>query len=111
MKSVFQLLLLCTLAHGADCPKGQQKDPATLLQVEHTWLQAAEQHDTAALRCILADEFEEADFDGSLIDRRAMLASAAHQDNTGKTHTELADMQAHVYGDFAYVRGLGVTTS
>ena len=104
MKNVFPLLLLCSLAHGAGCPTGQGKDPAALVQIEQVWLRAVEQHDMAALGCILADEFEEADFDGSLIDRRAMLASAA---TPSTAHFALSDLHAHVYGNFAYVRGLG----
>ena len=117
MKSVFQLSLLCSLlllcssAQGAVCPTDQAKDEAALVQVEHAWLQAAEQYDVAALGCILADEFEEADFEGSLIDRGAMLARTAHRGNAGNVHSELSDLHAHVYGDFAYVRGLGVTTT
>jgi len=109
MKSVFPLLLLCSLAHGAVCATGQLKDPAALVQIEHVWVRAADQHDMAALGCILADEFEEADFAGSLIDRSAMLASSANQ---GKVlpAVELSDLHAHVYGDFAYVRGLAVIT-
>ena len=95
MKSVFPLLLLCSLAHGVGCPTGQPKDEAALVQVEHVWLRAVEQHDIAALGCILADEFEEADFRGSLIDRSAMLASAA---NRGKAQpaVELSDLHARV---------------
>ena len=62
MKAVFPLFLLCSLVHGAACPSAQAKDEATLVQIEHTWLQAMDQHDTAALECILAAEFEEADF-------------------------------------------------
>jgi len=109
MKSVFPLLLLCSLAHGAVCPTGQLKDPAALVQIEHVWQRAEEQHDMATLGCILADEFEEADFAGSLIDRSAMLASSANQ---GKIlpAVELSDLHAHIYGDFAYVRGLAVIT-
>jgi ketosteroid isomerase-like protein len=99
------LLLLCSSAQGAACPAGQRHDEATLIQVEGAWLLAAEQHDIAALECILADEFEEADFDGSLIGRPAMLASAAKPSNG---HYELADLHVHMYGDFAYVRGKGV---
>jgi hypothetical protein len=64
-----------------------------------------EQHDLAALGCILADEFEEADFDGSLINRSTMLASAT---KPGNGHDELADLHAHIYGDLAYVRSIGV---
>jgi ketosteroid isomerase-like protein len=104
MKSIFPLLLLCSLAHGAVCPTGQRKDQAALVEIEQVWLRAEEQHDTAALGCILADEFEEADFDGSLIDRGAMLASAA---TPSAVHVELSDLHAHVDGNFAYVRGLG----
>ena len=108
MKIVFSFLLLCPGAYGAPCPTGQMKDQATLVQIEHMWLRAIEQHDTVALGCILADEFEEADFKGSLIDRRAMLASVASRSNV---HYELLNLHAHVYGDFAYARGLGVSRS
>jgi len=79
MKSVLPLLLLGSLGHGAVCPTGQLKDQAALVQIEHVWLRAVEQHDVAALGCILADEFEEADFAGSLIDRHGMMASAANR--------------------------------
>jgi ketosteroid isomerase-like protein len=108
MKNIFPLLLLCSLAHGAVCPMGQRKDQAALVQIEHVWLRAAEQRDVAALGCILADEFEEAAFDGSLISRSSMLASAANPSNV---HSELSDLHAHMYGDFGYVRGLGVNRS
>ena|SRR5437879_63996 len=107
MKSLFPVLLLCSLAHSAVCPTGQLKDQAALVQIEHVWLRAVEEHDMAALGCILADEFEEADSAGSLIGRPAMLASAANPSNV---HSELSDLHAHVYGDFAYVRGLGVNS-
>ncbi|WP_218884859.1 nuclear transport factor 2 family protein [Tunturibacter empetritectus] len=104
------LLLLCSfsLAHGQGCPAGQQKDPVTLVQIEQVWLRAVEQHDKAALECILADEFEEANFDGSLIDRRAMLATVA---KPSTVHFELSELHAHVHGNSAYVRGVGGTRS
>jgi len=108
MKNVFPLLLLCSLAHGAGCPTSQRKDPAALVQIEQVWLRAVEQHDIATLGCILANEFEETNFDGSRTLRRAMLASAA---TPNTVHFELSDLDAHVYGNFAYVRGLGGTKS
>jgi len=110
MKFVLPLLLLCSfsLAHGQGCPTGQRRDPATLVQIEQVWLRAVEQHDKAALGCILADEFEEASFDGSLIDRSAMLATAA---KPSTVHFELSDLHAHVNGNSAYVRGVGGTRS
>lgn len=100
------LLCSCSLAHGQGCPTGQQKHPATLVQIEQTWLQAVDRHDKAALAGILADEFEEANFDGSLTDRSAMLATAIAA-KPSSIHFELSDLHAHVNGDSAYVRGVG----
>ena len=105
VKIVLSFVLLCSPAYGAMCPAGQPKDEATLVQIEHTWVRAAEQHDAAALACILADEFEEADSDGSLINRSTMLAGATKPQ---KGHDELEDLHAHIYGEVAYVRGIGV---
>ena len=107
MSILFSLFLVSTSAHGATCPTGQAKDEATLVQVEREWVLAAEQHDLAALGCILANEFEEADFDGSVISRSTMLANAA---KPGTGHSELADVHAHIYGETAYVRGIGINS-
>jgi hypothetical protein len=57
------------------------------------------------LDCILSHDFEEARFNGQLSDRSEMLTSAAqHQ----QVQYELSPLNAHVYGDFGYVRGIGV---
>jgi hypothetical protein len=98
-------LLLSCLAHGADCAAGQMKDEAALVQIERTWAQALEKHDSAMLECILANDFEEAGPDGQLFDRSNMLSRAR---NTQEVHYELSEMHAHVYGDAGYVRGMGV---
>jgi hypothetical protein len=45
MKTAFFLLVLCSSARGATCPTGQMKDETTLVQIEHTWVRAVEQHD------------------------------------------------------------------
>lgn len=103
MKTAFWLLLLCSLAHGAACPTGERKDEATLIQIEERWAQ----HDVAALECLLAPDFEEAGATGELIDRSQMLASSAGRSDR---HSELSEMHAHLYGDFAYVRGTAVTS-
>jgi ketosteroid isomerase-like protein len=65
-------------------------------------------HRGNALRCILAEEFEEANFDGSLTGRSAMLATAA---KPSPVPFELSDLHAQVHGNFAYVRGVGGTRS
>jgi Domain of unknown function (DUF4440) len=107
MKTAFWLLLSCSLAHGAACPTGERKDKTTLIQIEERWARIPEQHDVAALECILAADFEEAGATGELIDRSQMLASVAGYTDR---HSELSEMHAHVYGDFAYVRGRAVTS-
>ena len=64
---------------------------------------ALEQQDTAALGCILADEFEDAGPDGELTSRATTLAKAAGHP---PVHHVLSDLRAHVHGDFGYIRGL-----
>ena len=108
MKIVFFLLLLCSSAYCATCPTGQATDEAALVQIEHTWVQAAEKHDSAVLGCLLAKEFEEADFDGSLINRSTMLVNSM---KPGNGHSDLVDLHVHVYGGVAYVRGIGVNSN
>ncbi len=97
--------LLCSLAHGAGCPTGQEKNEATLVQVEETWARVVEHHDLPGLGCILAVEFEEAGATGQLTNRAQMLSVA---DSSRGAHYELSEMHAHIYGDVAYVRGVGV---
>jgi ketosteroid isomerase-like protein len=105
MKQAFWALFLVSLAHAAPCPTGQKKDEAALVQIEQRWVRAVEQHDPAVLDCILAHDFEEARFNGQLSDRSELLTSAArHQ----QVQYELSQLHAHVYGDFGYVRGIGV---
>ena len=106
VKPVMFLLLLCPAAYAAACPSGQAKDEATLLQIEHTWVQADEKHDVAMLGCILGSDFEEAGSEGQLIDRSHMLQSTVAP-NSQPVHYELQEVHAHVYGDVAYVRGIG----
>jgi hypothetical protein len=102
--SFFLSCLLPSLAYGAPCPTGQAKDEAALLQIEHTWAQALEKHDAAALDCILASDFEEAGPQGQIYDRSNMLNRAR---SPQQVHYELSEMHAHIYGDAGFVRGLG----
>jgi ketosteroid isomerase-like protein len=101
------LLTLSLFARAVPCPAGQPRDEAVLVQMEHTWASALEHRDAAALACILADEFQDADPKGSIVDRAATLAKAAEH---RPIHNELLEMNAHVYGDFGYIRGLATAT-
>ncbi len=108
MHLLFTLFLLRGSLQITACTGGQTKDEAALFRVEREWVRAPEHHDVAMLACILAnDDFEEADFDGSIINRATMLANAAKPSNG---HSELQDLHAHIYGDAAYVRGIGVNS-
>jgi ketosteroid isomerase-like protein len=107
VKYGFLILLLCSAAYAASCPTGEAKDEAALVQMEQRWARALEAHDVPALDCILGSDFEEAGPTGQLADRSAMLTRAAHGQNA---HYELSELHAHVYVDFAYIRGVGVAT-
>lgn len=87
----------------ADCPKNQPKTEAALLSLENTWADALSRKDTEAVACLLSDEFEDADVDGSLKTRAETLAHIP-QRKPGVNH--LSEMRAHVEGNFGYTRGL-----
>ena len=103
MKYVLWIFLVCPCAVAAPCPTNQAKSGEALIQLEETWARSLEQRDTAALGCILADEFEDAGPDGKLTDRITTLAKAAEH---RAVHHELSELQPHVEGDFGYIRGL-----
>ena len=94
--------VISPLAFAATCP-GQAKDESALAQNEQNWALALERHDTEAVGCLLADEFEDADPSGQLHDRAATLAGVAKRKPGSNV---LSEMHAHVHGDFGYIRGL-----
>lgn len=97
------VLLLSLHAGAADCPKNQPKTQAALLELEQSWADALSRKDAATVACMVADEFEDADVDGSLRTRSQMLAGIPQR----KPRTNrLTEMRAHVEGNFAFVRGL-----
>jgi len=105
MKVVLGMLLLSSLAYAAPCPKAQAKDENALVQAEQAWAQAVDHSDTAALGCLLAEEFEDAGPNGDLTGRTAALATTAEP---RRIHHELAELHAHVHGEFGYIRGLAM---
>ena len=96
-------LLICPLAFASSCPTGQTKDESALVQLEQSWAQALDRHDSVAVGCLLADEFQEVDLYGMLRDRAENLASVLHR-RPGRN--QLSELHPHVYGEFGYVRGL-----
>jgi len=71
------LLALGLSAWGADCPKNQPRTEAALVQLEQNWAAALSRKDVDAVACMLADEFEDADVDGSLHSRSWTLETLA----------------------------------
>lgn len=96
-------LLLPFDAVAAECPKDQPRSEAALIQLEQDWAQALSRKDANAVACMVADEFEEADVDGSLHTRAKMLEHIPDR-KPGVNH--LSELRAHVDGDMGFTRGL-----
>ncbi len=96
-------LALALSAFAADCPKNQPKTEAALIELEQNWAAALSRKDADAVACMVADEFEDADVDGSLHTRSQMLEHIP-QRKPGTNH--LSEMRAHVEGNSGFTRGL-----
>ncbi len=90
-------------APALNCPKNQPKTHAALLELETNWADALSRKDADAVACMVADEFEDADVDGSLHTRAQMLEHIPHR-KPGVN--QLSEMRAHVEGNFGFTRGL-----
>ena len=97
------MLVLALSALAADCPKNQPKTEAALVAAEQTWAAALNRKDAAAVACLLAHEFEDADIDGSLHTRSQTLQ---HIPNKKPGTNQLSELRAHVDGDSGFTRGL-----
>jgi ketosteroid isomerase-like protein len=98
---VFLALPLSTVA--ADCPKNQAKTDATLVELEQNWAAALSRKDADAVGCMLAEEFEDADVDGSLHTRNWTLEHVPHR-KPGVN--QLSELRGHVDGNMGYTRGM-----
>jgi len=90
-------------AFGADCPRDQPKTESALIELEQNWAAALTRKDAGTVACMVADEFEEVDVDGSLHTRDQMLEHIPHR-KPGVNH--LSEMRAHVEGNCGFARGL-----
>jgi ketosteroid isomerase-like protein len=98
------LIVLSSLsALAATCPKSVPKTETALINLENSWADALSRKDADTVACLLADEFEEADVDGSL-HRRAENLEKIPNRKPGVNH--LSEMRAHVEGNMGYTRGL-----
>lgn len=97
------VLSLTLSASAADGPRNQPKTEAALIELEQNWAVALSRKDAAAVACLVADEFEDADVDGSLHTRSQMLE---HIPQRKPGVNQLSEMRAHVEGNSGFVRGL-----
>jgi len=90
-------------ALAADCPRNEPKTEAALIEVEQSWAAALSRKDADAVACLVADEFEDADVDGSLHSRSQTLEHIP-QRRPGTNH--LSELRARVEGNSGFTRGL-----
>lgn len=100
---MWALLATALSASAADCPKNQPRTEAAIIQLEETWARSLTEKNADAVACLLSDEFEDADVDGSLHSRSEVLEHISHR-KPGVNH--LSEMRAHLEGNFGFVRGL-----
>lgn len=97
------LMAVALSAFAADCPKNQRKTDAALTELEQTWAAALNRKDTDAVACLLANEFEDADVDGSLHTRKETLD---HIPNKKPGTNQLSELRGYVEGNMGFTRGL-----
>lgn len=94
---------LASSAFAADCPRNQPQTEGALVQLEENWAAALSRKDADAVACMLAEEFEDADVDGSLLSRGQTLEHVPHR-KPGTNH--LSELRAHIEGNSGFTRGL-----
>ena len=100
---VLFFLALALPTFAAECPKNQPKTEAALIQLEQNWAAALSRKDADAVACMLADEFEDADVDGSLHTRNWTIE---RMPNRKPGVNQLSELRAHVEGNLGFTRGL-----
>jgi len=96
-------LALTLSAPAAECPKNQPKTEAALIELEQNWAAGLSRKDAATVACLLADEFEDVDVDGSLHTRSQTLE---HIPQRKPGVNRLSELRAHVEGNSGFTRGL-----
>ena len=99
----FSLLALALPVFALDCPKNQPKTEAVLIEIEQNWAQALSRKDADTVACMVSDEFEDTDVDGSLHTRAQTLE---HIPNRKPGVNHLSELRAHVEGNMGFTRGL-----
>ncbi len=103
---VFCITIAILLAGSvaAECPRAKQaRTEQALVELEQRWAGALEQHDAAAVACLLAPEFVDSTPDGQVQDRAAVLAAVPKR---RAASNRLEQLQVTLAGETAVVHGL-----
>lgn len=99
------LFLLTALPFGAQNVPRFDTDEGTIVSLENAWNQATQQKDEAALKMLLGPELVYVEYDGTLMDRAAYLASVQSQSlHPARIVSEA--MKVRLYGEVALVYGI-----
>ena len=105
MWKLFIVLLLLAAQPRAQGPKAPHEEQGRILSLENAWNQAVHEKDIAALKMLLGPELVYVDFDGTLMDKSAYVASVQSQTlHPEKIVSE--SMNVHLYGTVAVVNGV-----
>ena len=103
------LLVVTSAIAAASCshPSESPTKPSAL-QFEQRWLDILQRHDAAALECLLAPEFTDTSWKGSLRPREQVLRELSKRSAEYQQH--LDDMSVQLLGRVAIVRGINIIT-
>jgi hypothetical protein len=101
--------LLAVTVGGTPAAAGAPSLQSQLLDLEQTWMHAAEDRDTATLSRVLSDDYLDINYKGMVRAKRDALKSSNVSDRTS-TQT-LSDEKVRLYGKTAIVTGRGTLTS
>jgi ketosteroid isomerase-like protein len=98
------LLLAVSDFHAQDAGQAGA-DQARILALENAWNQAVQQKDEAALKLLLGSDLVYVDYDGTIMDKTAYLASVRSQTlHAARIVSE--SMKVGLYGGVAIVNGV-----
>ena len=100
------ILLFCLPAFASAAPPADSSAQA-VLKLEHTWVRAISEHDSAFVERLLADNFIDMSWQGRLRSKADMLENLKRP----KPATQvLSDLKVRVFGETAIVTGLNTMT-
>jgi ketosteroid isomerase-like protein len=100
------------IALGAQAQSKPSAAAQTLMKLEKDWSDADVKKDVAALDRILAEDWTGIDFQGTVMNKAAVLKEVAmNSDVTATESTVLGEMKIRVYGNTAIVSGTEVEKS